>query len=119
MRFDHPVLGHIPLIGPLFDVELAVDGADDTINRGRTDIGDPRRPYASIHGAGYRGVYDLAALDQSRFVVVPGQSGNPLSSHYGDMTSLWRDGKTITLAGTRERLRAEADGELILAPERE
>ena len=97
VRFDHPVLGHVPLIGSLFDVELAVDGADDTINRGRTDIADPRRPYASIHGAGYRGVYDLAALDQSRFIVVPGQSGNPLSRHYADLTQMWRDGRFLTI----------------------
>jgi penicillin amidase len=42
-------------------------------------------------------VYDLADLDRSLFVVAPGQSGNPLSSHAADFLRRWRDGATITL----------------------
>ena len=38
-----------------------------------------RHPFASTHAAGYRGLYDLADLDRSRFVARTGQSGNPLS----------------------------------------
>jgi penicillin amidase len=96
--FDHPVLGRLPVIGPLFDVDLPVSGGADTLNRGLSDIEDPRRPYASIHGAGYRGVYDLAALDRSRFIVAPGQSGNPFSPHYADLAGMWRAGGFLTIA---------------------
>jgi penicillin amidase len=112
--FDHPVLGRIPVIGPLFDVDLPVGGGADTLNRGLSDIEDPRRPYASIHGAGYRGVYDLAALDRSRFVVTPGQSGNPFSPHYADLAELWRAGGFLTIAPDAG---AGAD-RLILSPPR-
>lgn len=97
-RFDHPVLDKIPLIGSLFDVDPPVSGGSDTLNRGLSDIDDPRRPYAAIHGAAYRGVYDLGALDQSRFVVTPGQSGNPLSPHYADLVEMWRAGRSLALA---------------------
>jgi penicillin amidase len=110
--FDHPVLGRIPVIGPLFDVDLPVSGGADTLNRGLSDIDDPRRPYASIHGAGYRGVYDLAAPDRSRFIVTPGQSGNPFSPHYADLAGMWRAGGFLTIgpdAGT------DAD-RLVLSP---
>ncbi len=58
-----------------------------------------------MHGPSYRGVYDLADLDRSRFIAAPGQSGNPLSPHFRDMLRRWRDGGTVTLAPTR-RVRA-------------
>ena len=51
----------------------------------------------SVHGAAYRGVYDLADLDQSLFMITPGQSGNPFSTHARDFVARWRDGATIRL----------------------
>ncbi len=55
----------------------------------------------SVHGASYRGVYDLADLDRSLFMITPGQSGNPFSSHARDFVLRWRDGATITLGAGR------------------
>ena len=117
-HFRHMPFSLVPVLRDLADIVTPIGGGDDTIACAAMSIASPM-PFEAVHGPGLRAVYDLADLSASRFIVATGQSGNPLSSHYGDMTSLWRDGKTITLAGTRERLRAEADGELILAPERE
>jgi penicillin amidase len=50
-----------------------------------------------VHGASYRGVYDLADLNRSLFIVTPGQSGNPLSRHARDFLTRWRDGAMILL----------------------
>jgi penicillin amidase len=33
----------------------------------------------------------MAAPEHARFLVPPGQSGNPLSPHYGDLMQSWRD----------------------------
>lgn len=95
-HFDHPVLGRIPVIGGLFNVRLPADGGPYTLNRGmiRTSSKDP---YASVHGASYRAIYDLADEDRSRFIITPGQSGNCLSAHYSDLAVRWRDGGWITL----------------------
>ena len=41
-------------------------------------------------GAGLRIITDLAHPDASRMIVVPGQSGNPLSQHYQDQLTRWR-----------------------------
>ena len=67
-------------------------------------------PFASTHAASYRGLYDLADLDRSRFVATTGQSGNPLSPHYRDLTALWAAGATVPMsraagayAGRRDR----------------
>ena len=54
--------------------------------------------FENVHGAGFRAVYDLADLEQSRFMIATGQSGNPLSNHYGSLSIRWRDGQTVSLA---------------------
>ncbi len=97
--FAHPFLGALPVLGALTTARVSVPGDDTTLFRG----GDPEpNRFAALHGAAYRGVYDLADLDRSRFIVVPGQSGNPLSTHAYDMVQRWADGDTISLgpAGT-------------------
>jgi len=95
-RFDHSVFGQLPMLGGLFNVTLPADGGPYTLNRGMISPSSDT-PYASIHGAGYRAVYDLAVRDRSRFVVSPGQSGNRFSSHYEDMAERWRDGGWIEM----------------------
>ncbi len=96
VRFDHPVLGRLPVIGGLFNVRLPADGGPYTLNRGMIRISSDA-PYASVHGAGCRAVYDLAAKDRSRFIVSPGQSGNWFSSHYDDLAERWRNGGWLSL----------------------
>jgi penicillin amidase len=54
-----------------------------------------------VHGPGYRAVYDLADLDNSRFMIATGQSGNLLSPLYGNLTQRWRDGKYLKLVGDK------------------
>jgi len=103
-KFDHPVLGRIPVIGKFFNVRLTSDGGPYTVNRGNTRIRDPRHPFASVHGAGYRGVYDLAAPGKSRYIIAPGQSGNWFSPHYKDLAKRWRDGGFITIQEGLKRL---------------
>jgi penicillin amidase len=90
--FAHPVLRQIPLIGALAAFQIAAPGDDSTVDRGGTDSG-----LQDVHGAAYRGVYDLADLDRSLFVVAPGQSGHMLSRHARDFLARWRDGATVAL----------------------
>jgi penicillin G amidase len=88
--FPHPFFARIPFLNGLFLVAAPADGGADTVNRGGMAIQDPDRPYRDRHGAGLRMILDFADLDASRFIVVPGQSGNPLSHHYADLLEPWR-----------------------------
>ena len=74
-------------------MRIATPGGDTTIDRGVPARGS----FTSVHGPAFRGVYDLADLDRSLFVVTPGQSGNPLSTHARDFLRRWRDGEMVML----------------------
>ena len=99
------------------DLEIETDGGNYTLNRGASYAGatanaDTDEPFAHVHGAGYRGIYDLARPQNSRYIIATGQSGNPLSPHYNDFVDRWRNGEYLTLTGTREALRTNALGVL-------
>ena len=96
--FAHPLLRPLPVLGPLATLSIPSPGDDTTIDRG----GPLYKQFQSVHGAEYRGVYDLADLDRSLFIVAPGQSGNLLSRHARDFLTRWRDGATITLGPTAD-----------------
>lgn len=114
VSFRHPILRRFALLNRLVGTRLATDGGDFTVNRGSAAIYDEKTPFAHIQGPSMRAIYDLGALDDSRFMSVPGQSDNPFSAHFNDLAEPWRRLETITLPAqpSAERIRAR----LILAP---
>ncbi len=99
-RFNHPILSRIPLLGKVFTYSVESDGDSYTVNRGGVSFsGASGDLFEDVHGPGYRAVYDLATLDNSRFMIATGQSGNPLSPYYGNLTERWRDGVYLKLVG--------------------
>nr|WP_241004025.1 penicillin acylase family protein [Magnetospirillum aberrantis] len=104
-RFDNAVMGRLPLVGDGMNLAIATGGDDFTVNRGSYLPGSFRH----VHGPGLRAVFDLSDLNNSRFVIATGQSGNALSRHYDDMMAAWRDnlGRTLerrTIGGAVLRL---------------
>lgn len=114
--FRHMLFGRIPVLRLLGDIRIESDGGAFTVNRGQNRISDGRAPYAGVHGAGYRAVHDLADLENSRFMIATGPSGNPLSRGYDSMTRDWRDGKYFAIAMSRARALEAAVGVFRLLP---
>ena len=100
--FVDPVLARIPLLGWLTACRIAAPGDDTTVNRGSPAPSG----FRDVHGAEYRGVYDLADLDRSRFMMVPGQGGDPFGRHACDLVRPWRDGGSFALGPTPGRVTA-------------
>ena len=92
----HRPFGSFPFIGPFFNREIEMDGGPFTLLRADNRMASVR-PYAAIHGAGYRGIYDLADPDQSRYIISTGQSGNVFSPHYDDLLELWAKGEYLAI----------------------
>ncbi|WP_116082547.1 penicillin acylase family protein [Tropicimonas sp. IMCC34011] len=112
---DHPVLGEAPILKWFVNIRQSTSGGDFTLRRGRT-AGTGPDPFSSVHGAGYRGVYDFADPDSSVFITATGQSGHPLSRHYDDLGELWRRGEYIPMTLDPALARAGATGITRLIP---
>ena len=94
-EFTHPFLRAIPGLSAFATLRIPVPGSATTIFATATVAGR----FTSLHGPEFRGVYDLADLDRSLFMMTPGQSGNLLSRTSRDLLEPWRNGQTLTLAG--------------------
>lgn len=112
---DHPTLGQVPVLRHLVNIRQSTSGGDFTLMRGRTGGKDPD-PFLNVHGAGYRGVYDLADPDSSVFITSTGQSGHPLSRYYDDLGDLWRRGEYIPMSLDTGLAKAAAVGITRLVP---
>ena len=95
--FENVLWQRIPVLGWLRQATPAVGGDDSTVD---VQSAVPARDDASfhaLHGAAFRGVYDLADLDRSRFVISTGESGNVFSDHLLDLTETWQHGGSVRL----------------------
>jgi penicillin amidase len=111
-RFPHLLFQFVPGIAGWFDTEMETPGDGYTVLRAGLRQSGPR-PYENVHGPSFRGIYDLADLDASRFIIAPGQSGHPLSAHYRDLAPLWLVGGHVTLPAEPAAVR----GRITLRPE--
>jgi penicillin amidase len=105
----------VPLLRDLASVRFPSDGGAQTLNRAQPSYRGPR-PFDATHGAGYRAVYDFADLDNSRFAIPLGQSGNMLSPWARNFVERWQSLRYIEINGTRAENARAAVGTLTLAP---
>jgi penicillin G amidase len=91
--FAHPLLRSPSSLARLANPAIAAPGDDTTVDRGGTGP----HGFQAVHGASFRGVYDLRDLERSRFIMAPGQSGVLFSRHARDFLTRWRNGDTISL----------------------
>ena len=93
----HPMFDGVPLLRDIASVRFPSDGGAQTLNRAQPSYRG-RRPFEAIHGAGYRGVYDFSDLDNSRFAMPLGQSGNMLSPWARNFVQRWQNLSYIEIA---------------------
>lgn len=87
----HSPFSQVAALAPLFEVRVPTGGDPFTVNVGQYQLDNPAEPYANRHAASLRAIYDLANLENSRFIYQTGQSGNAFSRRYSDMARQWRD----------------------------
>ncbi len=69
-----------------------------------------------MSGASVRLVVDVGAWDNSVCINAPGQSGDPTSPHYGDLTARWAEGAYVPLLYSQERIEGAAERKICLKP---
>lgn len=107
--FEHPLLRMVPGVNRVVELAVPVAGDDQTVQRQGPRGGGG---FDAVHGAGLRMVADLSTPDGIYAIIATGQSGNPLSSHWGDLLGSWHDGRLRQIP----REPGETTGRIRLAP---
>jgi penicillin amidase len=118
-RLNQVEFGH--LVGAVKPLNLIFNrgpyptgGGLDTLLRASSP---PRFPPERANvGDALRFVADLGDWEACRMVVAGGQSGHPLSRHYGDLLALWREGRTYPMPFAREQVERHVEARLLLLP---
>ncbi|MGD9953604.1 MAG: penicillin acylase family protein [Burkholderiales bacterium] len=113
-RHEHRPFGRVPFLARWFDITVPSPGDAYTVNVGRNRFEDEARPFASVHAASLRAIYDLAEPDNSLYIHSGGQSGNILSPHYRTFTEAWARGEYIPMITDRAKLEAAGVQRLLL-----
>ncbi len=108
--FAHPIWSRLPWIASWLALVIPDDGGFDTIDNATTNVSSATQPFTAIHGPTMRMIVDMASPDAARFMIVPGESGNLLSAHYGDLMTPWRDVRYLSFSDDAR------GGVLVLAP---
>ena len=96
-------LGNNKWLAPFFSLgPFPVDGDGITVSN---SYYRHSRPYDQVVGASMRMLVTLSEPIRSRFVIVPGQAGNPASRHYRDQFEPWRAGRTIRSAESEDEMK--------------
>ncbi len=115
LAYAHPLFDAVPLLRDLASVRFPADGGRNTLSRA-----EPRyagsRPFEAVHGATFRGIYDFSDLDNSRFALPLGQSGNMLSPYARNFVERWQKLSYIDIPGNRAEAARTAIGTIQLSP---
>lgn len=102
-------------LGQLFNVgPLPGWGDGTTVNQAGFEFYEPLRH--STVTAHLRSVIDIGNWGASRFVLLGGQSGNPLSRHYADMVPLYQKGEGVPVHWDDAEVARHAVATLTLVP---
>lgn len=88
--YDHPLWSKLPILSERLGYRFGIDGSADTINNSFLALRNDSAPFRSYFGSNLRMVVDLSDIEGARFMILPGQSGNALSDHYGDLLDGWQ-----------------------------
>ncbi len=115
-RSLHRPFSNVPVLRSLFEIHVPSAGDTYTVNVGRFNSGNEAAPFANVHAAALRAVYDMANPDHSLFMISTGQSGNILSDLYRNLAKPWAAGEYLTVSTRRTEIDAGARGTLTLQP---
>ena len=109
-QYPHNPFSQVSYLKWLFHRTIANGGDRYTVNVAPVNF---QTPYVQTHGPGYRHIIDLADLNNSRYMITTGASGNVLSNHYDDLIRMHRDVEYLPMLFGRENVKGDV---LLLAP---
>jgi penicillin amidase len=95
---EHELSKAVPLLRHLFAApSMPWGGSTSTVGRASYSYS---RPFEVTHGATVRAVGEMSDTPRLQSVIPGGQSGHPLSDHYDDQFSAWREGDLLPISSS-------------------
>jgi penicillin amidase len=115
-HFLHPrhLFGGRSILGFMNLEKVELPGGLDSVWKAHFNLGASADSFRVIAGPAFRFVVDLSDIEDARFGIDTGESGWPLSPHYGDMYEKWRRGELVPMRYDWERIRRESQAHLKL-----
>ncbi|MBO9697647.1 MAG: penicillin acylase family protein [Sphingopyxis sp.] len=110
----HPMASNPAIAAAFPKIEGARSGGDWNTPMARGF--NARRGFDVSHGASYLFVADVGAWDNSRFLLLPGQSADPRSPRYRDFYPKWVAGEMQPLWFSEAAVEQHAVARLLIAP---
>jgi penicillin amidase len=97
LTFPHALGEANPVFERIFNRQMEVGGAQETVSQ---IAYDPNDPFAAVWAPSWRMVVDMSDPERTaRWQAFTGQSGQPGSHHYDSLQSRWRRGEMQSMAG--------------------
>ncbi len=116
LQQTHRPMSQVPQVKDIFELSSPISGSRYTVSVSGVSNNKAQLNHSSF-GPSYRGIFDMSDLNRSIFIQPTGQSGNPLSSHYGDLFPRWRDGQYFEIR-TDSAIPKNVKSELLLVPKK-
>lgn len=114
VNITHPLSSNPAIAAAFPKIDGGRSGGDGTTPMARGF--NAKRGFQVSHGASYLFVADVGAWDNSRFLLLPGQSADPRSPRYRDFYPRWLAGAMQPLWFSEAAVDRHAAARLILAP---
>jgi penicillin amidase len=114
MQLTHTFGKKAPMDRLFHPAPVACGGDASTIAQAAVDLAHPDQNPVGVPTL--RTVIDVGAWQNSRFVLIHGQSGNPYSPHYTDQLPLWQRGDGIPIAWSEDDIQRTTRHTLELTP---
>lgn len=114
LTFKHLFSGESKIANYFFNIgpfEMSGDGT--TVNNMEYSL---REPFEVKLGPSMRFIHDFSEPEKFYFILPTGQSGNPFSKHYDNMTELWLEGKYLILNHNKQIFENSNYNKMILLP---
>jgi len=97
MQHPHQIFSGLPILGSMFSRTFNYPGGPDTLMVQYVDTSEAPHFTQSVTSSSYQAVYDLADLDQSRFMLSTGQSGHFRSPYYDNFLPRFAAGERFEI----------------------
>ncbi|MCB1152621.1 MAG: penicillin acylase family protein [Deltaproteobacteria bacterium] len=113
---EHPFGSHKSLSNYL-NRPVKTQGASATVNK-HQGVRSGMSKFPVKYGPVLRVMIDLNDPAGSKMIIPGGQSGRPSSPHYDDLIRLYEKGDGVSMESDYETLKENADGRILLLPEK-